>query len=93
MTATCAKFATDLKIMMQLEVGEAREPYLPHRCSSSTMPQKKDPIGCAYICSMANSVRALAGRMTVAVVADFERSTGPWEIEWMTLPQIVSTNW
>jgi 3-carboxy-cis,cis-muconate cycloisomerase len=28
--------------------------------------------------------------MTEAVVADFERSTGPWEIEWITLPQIVS---
>lgn len=89
-TATCAKFATDLKIMMQLEVGEAREPYVPHRGSSSTMPQKRNPIGCAYICSMASSVRALAGGMTEAVVADFERSTGPWEIEWITLPQIVS---
>lgn len=91
--ATCAKFATDLKIMMQLEVGEAREPYVPHRGSSSTMPQKRNPIGCAYICSMASSVRALAGGMTEAVVADFERSTGPWEIEWITLPQIVSTTW
>lgn len=90
LTATCAKFATDLKIMMQLEVGEAREPYVPHRGSSSTMPQKRNPIGCAYICSMASSVRALAGGMTEAVVADFERSTGPWEIEWITLPQIVS---
>ena len=90
-TATCAKFATDLKIMMQLEVGEAREPYVPHRGSSSTMPQKRNPIGCAYICSMASSVRALAGGMTEAVVADFERSTGPWEIEWIALPQIVST--
>jgi 3-carboxy-cis,cis-muconate cycloisomerase len=92
LTATCAKFATDLKIMMQLEVGEAREPYVPHRGSSSTMPQKRNPIGCAYICSMASSVRALAGGMTEAVVADFERSTGPWEIEWITLPQIVGTN-
>ena len=93
LTATCAKFATDLKIMMQLEVGEAREPYVPHRGSSSTMPQKRNPIGCAYICSMASSVRALAGGMTEAVVADFERSTGPWEIEWITLPQIVRTSY
>ena len=42
LTATCAKFATDLKLMMQLEVGEAREPYVPHRGSSSTMPQKRN---------------------------------------------------
>jgi 3-carboxy-cis,cis-muconate cycloisomerase len=90
LTATCAKFATDLKLMMQLEVGEAREPYVPHRGSSSTMPQKRNPIGSAYICAMAASVRSMASSMTEAVVADFERSTGPWEIEWIMLPQIVS---
>ncbi|KAF2766075.1 beta carboxy-cis-cis-muconate lactonizing enzyme, cyloisomerase, CLME2 [Teratosphaeria nubilosa] len=88
LTATCAKFATDLKLMMQLEVGEAREPYVSHRGSSSTMPQKRNPIGSAYICAMASSVRTMASGMVEAVVADFERSTGPWEIEWIVLPQI-----
>lgn len=88
LTATCAKFATDLKLMMQSEVGEAREPYVAHRGSSSTMPQKRNPIGSAYICAMASSVRSLASSMTEAVVADHERSTGPWEIEWIALPQI-----
>ena len=88
LTATCAKFATDLKLMMQSEVGEAREPYVAHRGSSSTMPQKRNPIGSAYICAMASSVRSMAGGMTEAIVADHERSTGPWEIEWIMLPQI-----
>ena len=78
LTATCAKFATDLKLMMQSEVGEAREPYVAHRGSSSTMPQKRNPIGSAYICAMASSVRSMAGGMVEAVVADHERSTGPW---------------
>jgi len=88
LTATCAKFATDLKLMMQTEVGEAREPYVPHRGSSSTMPQKRNPIGCAYICSIASSVRTMASGVTEGMVADHERSTGPWEIEWIMLPQI-----
>lgn len=88
LTATCAKFATDLKLMMQSEVGEAREPYVAHRGSSSTMPQKRNPIGSAYICAMASSVRSMASSMVEAVVADHERSTGPWEIEWIALPQI-----
>ncbi|KAK5127960.1 hypothetical protein LTR85_005077 [Meristemomyces frigidus] len=87
LTATCAKFATDLKLMMQSEVGEAREPYVAHRGSSSTMPQKRNPIGSAYICAMASSVRGMASSMVEAVVADHERSTGPWEIEWIVLPQ------
>jgi len=88
LTATSAKFATDLKLMMQSEVGEAREPYVAHRGSSSTMPQKRNPIGSAYICGMAASVRGMASSMTEAIVADHERSTGPWQIEWIVLPQI-----
>jgi len=88
LTATCAKYATDLKLMMQSEVGEAREPYVAHRGSSSTMPQKRNPIGSAYICAMASSIRSMSNGMVEAIVADHERSTGPWEIEWIMLPQI-----
>ena len=88
LAATCAKFATDLKLLMQTEVGEAREPWVAHRGSSSTMPQKRNPIGCAYICAMAATVRTMAGGLVEAMVADHERSTGPWEIEWIVLPQI-----
>jgi 3-carboxy-cis,cis-muconate cycloisomerase len=90
LTGTCAKFATDLKLMMQSEVNEAMEPYVPHRGSSSTMPQKRNPIGSAYICAIASSVRTMAAGVTEGMVADHERSTGPWEIEWIMLPQICS---
>lgn len=88
LTGTCAKFATDLKLMMQSEVDEAREPFVQHRGSSSTMPQKRNPIGCAYICAIASSVRTMASGVTEGMVADHERSTGPWEIEWIMLPQL-----
>lgn len=89
LTSTCAKFATDLKIQMSTEFSsELSEPYIPHRGSSSTMPQKRNPIGAAYICAMASSVRQMSGGIIEATVADFERSTGPWEIEWILLPQV-----
>lgn len=88
LTATCAKFALDLKLMMQTEVGEASEPYKPHRGSSSTMPQKRNPIGCAYITATSATVRQLSTGLVEAMVEDHERSTGPWEIEWIVLPQI-----
>ena len=87
-TGTCAKFATDLKLMMQTEVAEASEPYKKNRGSSSTMPQKRNPIGCAYITATAATVKNLAATLADAVVEDHERSTGPWEIEWIVLPQI-----
>ena len=87
-TSTCAKFALDVKLMMQTEVGEASEPYKPHRGSSSTMPQKRNPISCAYITASNATVRQLSAALFEAMVEDHERSTGPWEIEWIVLPQI-----
>lgn len=88
LTGACAKFAQDLKIMMMNEIGEASEPYAHDRGSSSTMPQKRNPIGCAYITAAASSVRHLASALGEGLAQDFERSTGPWEIEWVVLPQI-----
>ena len=77
LTGTCAKFALDVKLMMQTEVGEVSEPFVPHRGSSSTMPQKRNPISCAYISAMASTVRQLSGALFEAMVEDHERSTGP----------------
>ncbi|KAF4616455.1 hypothetical protein D9613_008702 [Agrocybe pediades] len=87
-TGTCAKFAMDVKLMMQTEVNEVSEPYAPHRGSSSTMPQKRNPISSAYITAIASTVRQLSAALFDAMVEDHERSTGPWEIEWIVLPQI-----
>ena len=88
LTSTCSKLALDIKLMMQTEVGEVSEPYVPHRGSSSTMPQKRNPISCAYITAMNATVRQLSASLYEAMVEDHERSTGPWEIEWVVLPQI-----
>ncbi|PPQ88526.1 hypothetical protein CVT25_009906 [Psilocybe cyanescens] len=87
-TGTCAKFAFDVKLLMQNEVAELSEPYAPHRGSSSTMPQKRNPISTAYITAIASTVRQLSAALFDAMVEDHERSTGPWEIEWIVLPQI-----
>jgi len=88
LTGTLAKFATDLKLMMQTEVGEASEPYVANRGSSSTMPQKRNPISCCYIHACAASARQGVAALLDAMVEDHERATGPWEIEWTTLPAI-----
>jgi 3-carboxy-cis,cis-muconate cycloisomerase len=77
LTGTCAKFAIDVKLMMQTEVGEVSEPFKPHRGSSSTMPQKRNPISCAYITAMSSTVRQLSTSLFEAMVEDHERSTGP----------------
>ena len=82
------KIAMDVKLMMQTEVAEVFEPFAPGRGSSSTMPQKRNPISCLYIHANISVVRQLAASLMDAMVADHERSTGPWEIEWVAMPEI-----
>jgi 3-carboxy-cis,cis-muconate cycloisomerase len=78
----------DVKLMMQTEVAEVFEPFAPGRGSSSTMPQKRNPISCLYIHANISVVRQLAASLMDAMVTDHERSTGPWEIEWVAMPEI-----
>jgi 3-carboxy-cis,cis-muconate cycloisomerase len=87
LTGTLAKIATDVMLLMQSEVGEAFEPFVPGRGGSSTMPQKRNPIACEFIIALAKVVRQQAGLMLDAMVADHERATGPWQLEWVALPQ------
>src|SRR4051794_10981034 len=87
-TGTLGKLAMDVKLLMQTEVAEVFEPFHQARGSSSTMPQKRNPISCLYIHSTAALVRQNAAALMEAAVADHERSTGPWEIEWIALPEI-----
>jgi adenylosuccinate lyase len=77
---TLSKNATDIKLMMQTEIGEVSEPYVPHRGSSSTMPNKFNPISCVYIHALAATVHQHSAALMNAMVEDHERSTGPWEI-------------
>jgi 3-carboxy-cis,cis-muconate cycloisomerase len=81
------KIAMDVKLMMQHEVAEVYEPFAPGRGSSSTMPQKRNPISSCYIHAAVSMVRQHAAALMDAMIADHERSTGPWEIEWIALPE------
>ncbi len=87
-TGTLGKLATDVKLMMQTEVGEASEPYEEGRGSSSTMPQKRNPVSCNFILACAAAVRHNVAAMLEAMVADHERASGPWQIEWIAMPEI-----
>jgi 3-carboxy-cis,cis-muconate cycloisomerase len=86
-TASLAKIATDVMLLMQTEVGEAFEPFVAGRGSSSTMPQKRNPISCEHINAAAKAVRQHAGLMLDAMVVDHERATGPWQAEWIAIPE------
>ena len=87
-TGTLGKIATDVKLMMQTEVEEVFEPFAEGRGSSSTMPQKRNPISCNYIIACTSMVRQNVAALLDAMIEDHERSTGPWEIEWISVPEI-----
>ncbi|HTV43922.1 MAG TPA: adenylosuccinate lyase family protein [Stellaceae bacterium] len=82
-----AKIAFDVMLMSATEFGEAAEPFVTGRGSSSTMPQKRNPISCELILAAAKVLRQHAGLMLDAMVADFERATGPWHVEWVVVPE------
>ena len=84
---TLGKLAMDVKLLMQTEVGEVFEPTAPGRGSSSTMPHKRNPVACNVIHAAISVVRQHAASLLEAMVGDHERSTGPWEIEWIVLPE------
>jgi adenylosuccinate lyase len=56
------------------EVAEVYEPFHEARGSSSTMPQKRNPISCLYIHSTAAVVRQHVAALLEAAVADHGRS-------------------
>jgi 3-carboxy-cis,cis-muconate cycloisomerase len=87
-TGSCGKLAFDVKLMMQTEVEEVQEPFHQGRGSSSTMPQKRNPISSVYITAQVAIVKQLVAALLEAMIEDHERATGPWEIEWITLPEI-----
>jgi len=83
-----AKFATDVILLSQTEIGEAGEPAEEGRGGSSTLPQKRNPVASAYIVACTRGVHALVPLMFQALVGDHERSTGAWQSEPLALPQI-----
>jgi 3-carboxy-cis,cis-muconate cycloisomerase len=82
-----AKIAYDVMLMSATEFGEAAEPFSEGRGSSSTMPQKRNPISCELILAAAKALRQHAGLVLDAMVSDFERATGPWHVEWIAVPE------
>jgi len=90
MCGSLSKFALDITLMMQNEVGEVSEPHEEGRGGSSTMPQKRNPIASEYILGATRAVHALVPVMLGSMIADHERATGPWQSESLALPQCVA---
>jgi 3-carboxy-cis,cis-muconate cycloisomerase len=78
----CAKIGLDVTLLAQTEVGEVTE---GDGGGSSTMPQKRNPVGSTIARACAIQVHALAGVLTGGLAHELERATGAWQAEWDAL--------
>jgi 3-carboxy-cis,cis-muconate cycloisomerase len=89
LAGTCGKIARDVSLMMQTDVAEAFEPSGEGRGGSSTMPHKRNPVAAATALAAATMAPNLAATIFAAQVQEHERSAGPWQAEWPTLPSLL----
>ncbi len=89
LTGSLGKMARDISLLMQGEVGEATEPGGQGRGGSSTMPHKRNPIGCSLALAAAVRVPGLVATFLSAMVQEHERAVGGWQAEWPTVAGIV----
>jgi 3-carboxy-cis,cis-muconate cycloisomerase len=72
LTGTLGKISMDVKLLMQTEVAEVYEPFHEGRGSSSTMPQKRNPISSLYIHSTVALVRQHVAALLEAILPGLE---------------------
>jgi len=87
--AALAKLAVDVAHLMSTEVEELREPAAAGRGSSSTMPQKRNPVICEAIIEAARSVQHVPGVILGAMLQEHERGIGHCYRERVALSEAV----
>jgi 3-carboxy-cis,cis-muconate cycloisomerase len=88
-TGCLGKMAQDVILLAQTEVGEAAESGEQGRGGSSTMPQKSNPITSELIVAAARTSGSLLSALHQAQIQEHERATHGWQVEWLTLPQMM----
>ncbi|HYK07594.1 MAG TPA: 3-carboxy-cis,cis-muconate cycloisomerase [Gaiellaceae bacterium] len=81
-----AKIALDVLLLAQTEVGEVSA----GAGASSTMPQKRNPVGAALARASARLAAMHASVLTDALVHEHERAAGAWHAEWESLSGAVA---
>ena len=89
LTGSMGKVARDISLLMQSEVAEAAESGGQGRGGSSTMPHKRNPIGCTVTLAAAERVPPLVATFLSSMVQEHERGVGGWQAEWSTVASLI----
>jgi 3-carboxy-cis,cis-muconate cycloisomerase len=76
------KIGLDIVLLAQTEVGEVRE---GSDGGSSTLPQKRNPVGSTLARACAQLVSGYASVLSRALIQEHERAAGAWQAEWEAL--------
>lgn len=85
-TLALGKMGEDLILAVQSGIGEVR---LGSGGSSSTMPQKQNPVGPSVLVALARHAQGLNGTLQGAALHRQQRDGAAWFTEWLVLPQLV----
>ncbi|SDL39840.1 3-carboxy-cis,cis-muconate cycloisomerase [Modicisalibacter muralis] len=83
--AGAEKIALDVALLCQTEIGELSEPAEAGVGESSSMPHKRNPVGCARIRAAARQIHGQTGLLSHAAAQPLERGLGEWHAEWAPL--------
>ena len=84
--ATLGKMANEVATLQETDFREVEEPFVPGKGSSSTMPQKRNPILCEAVIGIARLVVQKVPAMLSAMMPEHERAMGEWHMEWDLIP-------
>ncbi len=88
MTATMGKIAHEIIDLQKSEFGEVEEPFEMGKVGSSTMPQKRNPMLCESILTLARLTRQQSATALDAMLHEHERDWSSFQMEWSYLPQL-----
>ncbi len=81
-STSLAKIGLDIALSAQTEIGELTEASSGGRGVSSTMPHKRNPILSQQLIRAARLTRTHLDLALDAAVADHDRATAVWSLEW-----------
>lgn len=94
-SGSLGKMGQDIVLLSQSEVAEVREGGGQAsgggaRGGSSTMPQKSNPVSSEALVTAAKMNATLLPALHQGLLQEHERGGAAWQLEWLTLPQMVT---
>ena len=87
--ALCGRIAREIIELQKVEIAELEEPFEAGNVGSSTMPQKRNPMLCESIVTLARLCREKnATALDLLLVNDHERDWSSNQMEWALIPEV-----